>query len=143
MKKLSFQRLPGLPDLTNHKAPDSVVERQFLAFFYGCFENQEKRTDSLLLWIGFESGHAQCELVVNRFCPVLRVGVFGKVAQSCFLVQGHNFYSPVSLKRIIEEIMFMAILEVLWHYESHLYFQTSLFYNPRGRFRRIFPAWCS
>lgn len=43
----SFQRLPGLPHLTNHKAPDSVVERQFLAFFYGCFENQEKKKNSL------------------------------------------------------------------------------------------------
>lgn len=38
-------RLPGLPDSTNHEAPDSVVQRQFLAFFYGCFENQEKRTN--------------------------------------------------------------------------------------------------
>lgn len=56
-------------------------------------------------------------------------GFSGRSLSLAFLVQGHNFYSPVSLKRIIEEIMFMAILEVLWHCESHLYFHTSLFYN--------------
>lgn len=61
-------RLPGLPDSTNHEAPDSVVQRQFLALFYGCFENQEKRNNLLFLWIGLESGHAQCELFVCCSC---------------------------------------------------------------------------
>lgn len=37
-----------------------------------------------------------------------------------FLVKRQNFYSPVSFKRIVEEIMCMAILKFIRHCESHL-----------------------
>lgn len=111
--------------MTNHEAPDSVVQSQLPAFLYGCLENQEKRTLSPFLWIGWESGHAQCEPVtLQPLLPSsLPLGALETLRVLLFsLPKLLPLYHP-------KEIMFVVILKCIPHCKSHLCFQTRLLYN--------------